>query len=278
MPLKGGVNFCTPVIGLVAIPAGAVHVVHITDDISPSDEQSDFPLQASSQPPPPISVYIEMKSPQCIAHWHIWPEKTEWEAGPQYVYTLHGITTVKQTLHDPRPHIGHVLPGVFRSLIYTTEATDHTSTPSLTTLRRYISPEFQSNQYPVDRVQHHSAVERSNYKDMPNNVYTRLDMGEEFATRYRHHGLGAIAWDQTIGRVCLTEGGGSVIEVIDFSHAAKVGERFLDWKMAHPGGFQYVVEEENEFDAARRDRLKRYPELQSTSVNEDEDVDIGCNS
>ncbi|KAG5731284.1 hypothetical protein E4T56_gene6520 [Termitomyces sp. T112] len=274
--IQGEVTFATPRAGCLVLPVGNVQVVHMTDDIWPSDGQSDFTLQASSQSLPPISVFAEMTSPQCVAHWHIWPEEVR-TPKLKYIYDIHGITVTKQTRHDADPYIGHVLPGVFRSLVYTTERTDRTATPSLTSLRRYISPEFQSDWYPLARVQRDSTVERHNYKRMPNNVYTQLDIGLEAAARYRVHGLGAIAWDQSIGRVCLTIGGGRLIEILDFSHAALPVERFLDWKMANPEGFEHMEDDgENEFVAARKARSNR--NVQCTGVNEDMDVDVNADS
>ncbi|KNZ81676.1 hypothetical protein J132_11030 [Termitomyces sp. J132] len=250
--IQGEVTFATPRAGCLVLPV------------------------ASSQSLPPISVFAEMTSPQCVAHWHIWPEEVR-TPKLKYIYDIHGITVTKQTRHDADPYIGHVLPGVFRSLVYTTERTDRTATPSLTSLRRYISPEFQSDWYPLARVQRDSTVERHNYKRMPNNVYTQLDIGLEAAARYRVHGLGAIAWDQSIGRVCLTIGGGRLIEILDFSHAALPVERFLDWKMANPEGFEHMEDDgENEFVAARKARSNR--NVQCTGVNEDMDVDVNADS
>ncbi|KAG6901360.1 hypothetical protein C0995_012973 [Termitomyces sp. Mi166 len=276
---EGGITFATPRAGRLVLPVGDVQVIHMTDDVWPSHERSDLAPQASLQPPPPISVYIEMMNPHCIDHLHIWPEKARTpETKPSYIYNLRNIT--KQTRHDARPDIGHVLPGVFRSLIYTTGSTDRTATPFLTSLRRYISPEFQHNNYPLERVQRHSAVERNNYARMPYNVYTKLEIGPEATARYRDHGLGAIAWDQTTGRVCLTTGGGSIIEVIDFSYAALPDERFLDWKMTSPGGFERIDQEEggNEFVVARRARSKRDPDLEGLGVDEDVDMDTDTDS
>ncbi|KAG6897146.1 hypothetical protein C0992_003804 [Termitomyces sp. T32_za158] len=273
----GRVAIASPHCGHLVLPDGNVESVYMTDDLWPYDVQGDFPLQASSQPPPPISIFAEMTRPQGILHWHLWPDRRPTQDGPSFFYDPCIETVTKQTMYNAQPYIGHIIPGVFRSLVYTTESTDRTAAPSLMSLRRYISPEFQTNSYRLERVQRQSSVERCEYPSMPRYVYATIDLGHEAAARYRECGLGVITWDEAIGRVCMTTGGGSIIEVMDFSHAVKPGERFLDWKMSCPAGFEFIYEEEEgiEFAIARKSRLKRYPHLGFPS---DEDVDMELDS
>ncbi|KAG6886470.1 hypothetical protein C0992_003793 [Termitomyces sp. T32_za158] len=236
-----------PILGHIILGDGTVDSVQITDDAWPYDGKKDVPLQASSQPPPPISIFAEMSSPGGIRHWHVWPKPGLTRESPPYAYYPYPETLVKQTMYDAYPDTAHVLPGIFRSLVYTTRKSEQAdASQSLVALRRYISPEYQSLPYTklVQRVERHSTVERKKYKHMPVCVYSTINTSPDFLLPYRSEGLGAITWDHTIGRLCMAPARGGVIQLIDFSHAKAPDDRFLFWKMLAPGGFEHTDDDQ----------------------------------
>ncbi|KAG6883990.1 hypothetical protein C0992_007287 [Termitomyces sp. T32_za158] len=140
--------------------------------------------------------------------------------------------------HNAHPYTGHVLPGVCRSLIYATEQTSG----RFVYLRRYTSPRFFARTNHLAH-QTHRHTERHDYLGEPSAISAEIDLGPEAAARYREHGVGVAAWDQTIGRVCLTTRGGSVVQVVDFSHATPPDERFCERKVVASAGFASRKEE-----------------------------------
>ncbi|KAG6881049.1 hypothetical protein C0993_003096, partial [Termitomyces sp. T159_Od127] len=89
------------------------------------------------------------------------------------------------------------------------------------------------------RVERHSTVERKKYGEMPVYAYSTIGRSLDLLRPYSSEGLGAIAWDHTIGRLCMTTAHGGVIQLIDFSYAKPPDDRFLFWKMLAPGGFEH---------------------------------------
>ncbi|KAG6853541.1 hypothetical protein C0991_003398 [Blastosporella zonata] len=139
--------------------------VHISDYVTPTTNgDTNYTIKSMSQPLAPISIYLETHSPPGIDHSILWPSKQSGvphggtHLSKLYKYDLSDF--VMQTSHQSTPLTSHVLPGAFRSIVYTTSENDRTDAPSLHALRRYINPEFQTEEYPIERVKRESTAQR----------------------------------------------------------------------------------------------------------------------
>jgi len=129
-----------------------------------------------------------------------------------------------QSRHDTDNTVSHVLPGAYRTLIYTIPAEDRTATPSLLDLRRYISPETQPYDYPMDidgdANEDQSIMKKR--KNIPYNIYSSLAIPQRLATTLMEDGVTAVAWDEGIGRVCIAASDDSTIHILDFAQVSTV--------------------------------------------------------
>ncbi|KAG6835525.1 hypothetical protein H0H93_000561 [Arthromyces matolae] len=176
---------------------------------------------------PPISVYFETTNGK-LYHWIIWPTKDDTRS-PAVFYNFRWLT--KQTVHQRDNIRLRVIPGAFRSLICMSRSDDRRSAPALISLRRYISPEYQFRGYPSPRINRLSEYQRTQLRRVPKFVFATLPLRPETLSPYQAYGLGAIAWDESIGRVCMATGGGKTIEIFDFSHKVKINEKYMGLNM-----------------------------------------------
>ncbi|KAG5636304.1 hypothetical protein H0H81_008475 [Sphagnurus paluster] len=208
----------------------AVRVAHISDYEGPSTHGEPYYLQAESQPLPPISVFMETQNPTAIIHYVVWPELEVTPQGVQkYTYVLNWVCF--QTRHHTDPFVAHIIPGSFRCLVYTTHRDDRTDNPKAFRIRRYINPEFARKDYTVNRVNRHSPTILSRgLPKMPVNIYGTLPIPAASAELYASKGISAIAFDEGIGRVCIAAANTPQIEILDFSSAVPLDNRFHAWK------------------------------------------------
>lgn len=204
--------------------------VHISDYGVPTTKEESYHLQLDYQPSPPISIYTELQNPSGVVHEVVWPSCTENEKGEKrYFYTLDHVCF--QTRHDSEPRVTHVLPGAYRAFTYTSVNDDRKDAPSLVSLRRYINPEYQSKDYPVPRVDRSCSAMRTKLNTMPPNAYATIDGSSSAIEYYRQNGVGAITWDEGIGRVCIADGKTTQVEMVDFASVTRLDRLFRPWQM-----------------------------------------------
>lgn len=213
---------------------GWVEAAHISDYGIPITNDDTYRLRRDYQPPPPISVYLEIYRPNGLKHFIIWPSLTETSAttthGPRKRYHYDLAWVCQQTTHHCDPLLARVLPGAYRTLVYSVSDMDRKAAPALVRLRRYLNPEFQQEAYDIPRVPRTSHVMRRNHPPIPTNTFGNLDLGSKWKEHYYARGVQAITWDEGIGRVCMSGGNSQDIEIFDFSSAVQPDKRFEAWK------------------------------------------------
>jgi hypothetical protein len=183
-------------------------------------------LPAALGPPPPVSIFCRTVEPHGLHHFIVWPTHVDIPPSPgskqtkSYYYSLSNVTF--QSRHDSDHVIPHVLPGAYRTLIYTVPSDDRRATPSLLDLRRYVTPEAQPYDYPrIDRDANPEERVMKDRKNIPFNIFSSLVMPNKLATTLREDGVTAVAWDEGIGRVCIASSDDSTIHILDFAQNSK---------------------------------------------------------
>lgn len=208
--------------------------IHISDYGIPNLTGELSVLRASSDPPPPISIFVQTIHPNGVIHHLIWPSvayvlatRTH-RATVQYCYTLEHVCF--QSQHICSPLVTHILPGVYRALMYTVMEDDRRDAPSLVSLRRYVNPEYQYADYPIPRVDRSTHILRKKLPVVPLNIYRSFPLDENCQQHYQNGGIAAIAWDEGIGRVCIAAENEMQIRIMDFAHVVHPDARFARWK------------------------------------------------
>ncbi|KAG6907936.1 hypothetical protein DXG01_006794 [Tephrocybe rancida] len=218
-----------------------IDTFRITDfEVPTTNGQTEFVLKGASQPLPPISIFAETREPKgsVIDHHVLWPCRVDSPAKGQcqFRYSLHDL--VVQTKHTSHPLRVRLFPGAYRCLLLASDLDDRSDTPHMVKLRRYINPEFQHDNYELERVERKSDAEKKAIPKMPNNVYGTLKLNAEVQEFYRVHGVAALAWDESIARVCLAPGPapgtkhapetGHEITILDFSDDHKLDRKIAE--------------------------------------------------
>jgi hypothetical protein len=184
-------------------------------------------LPAANGPPSPISIFCRTTQPHGLQHYMVWPTHVDLPPFPgskqqkSYYYSLSNVSF--QSRHVCDPNIAHVLPGAYRTLLYTVPSDDRTDTPALLNLRRYITPEAQPFDYPVAPEDDRNTEQRvmKKRKLIPSNIYSSLVIPKKLAASLKEDGVTAVAWDEGIGRVCIAASYDSVIHILDFAQVPK---------------------------------------------------------
>jgi hypothetical protein len=191
-------------------------------------------LRASDDPPPPISIFFQTEMPNGIIHHLIWPTVYYRGITPDRrilkwcFYTLSHVCF--QSQHISSPLITHVLPGVYRALMYTVTEDDRKNAPSMVSLRRYVNPESRYTEYPIEPVDRSTHIMRRKLPLVPSNIYGSFPLDEHIQQHYQNGGIAAITWDEGIGRVCIAAENEMQIQILDFAHVVHPDARFARWK------------------------------------------------
>jgi hypothetical protein len=68
---------------------------------------------------------------------------------------------------------------------------------------------------------------------VPANVYSSIDLTVNAKTQLETTGIGAVAWDESIGRLCVAAGEDQKIRIWDFSNAVQPDGRSVKWMKTH---------------------------------------------
>ncbi|KAG6811268.1 hypothetical protein H0H92_008261 [Tricholoma furcatifolium] len=228
--------------------------LRISDYTMPSTNghDTDVKLRTDSQPLPPISVFVETADPGGIIHHFMWPAPRRRDidpipySGPQdFYYSIEFITD--QTVHQTPGLRTFIIPGVWRGIVYSIDENDRRDAPSLRKLRRYLNPEFTKS-YPVARVNRNSDVQKRALRNVSNNAFGDFliwDLDNDFV-RYREEGLAAIAFDETVGRLCIATGNvEGVLDIYEFGYSKPTSGKFMTWKRERPEGLIEIETDED---------------------------------
>ncbi|KAF8628243.1 hypothetical protein AX15_004019 [Amanita polypyramis BW_CC] len=212
--------------------------VQVTDYGIPTTTGDQPQLLPSSGPPPPISIYIRTSNPSGIVHHCLWPSfldpPTTGPAPMQRIWFYDLSQATIQTSHVSSPYGIHVLPGAYRAMMYTVREDDRRDAPRVVNFRRYVNPGNMPWDYPrsVPDDSSGSVLRRPRYL-IPSNVYASIDLTINAKTQLEATGLAAVAWDETIGRLCVAAGNDQKIRVMDFSNAVQPDARLAKWMKTH---------------------------------------------
>ena len=135
-----------------------------------------------------------------------------------------------QSCHQTDPQVVHVLPGNYRAVYYTTSQHDRRTSPSMLRFRRYLSPEVQKTTYPERPKDNSLAFMRTERPFHPSGLYGCIEIGLDDAYAFSSKGINAIAWDESIGRVCVAVQGELGVRVLDMGLTVEPDQRFAGWK------------------------------------------------
>jgi len=133
-----------------------------------------------------------------------------------------------QTCHLSEPQVAHVLPGGYRAIYYTTSFDDRTAAPSMIRLRRYLSPEIQKVDYPERPADNSLAFMRKRRLFHPDGLYGTIDIPLDDAGAFSK-GINAIAFDESIGRICIAVEGELSVRILDMARNVEPDGRFSGW-------------------------------------------------
>nr|GAT59839.1 predicted protein [Mycena chlorophos] len=194
----------------------------------------DHPRLQPARPsglPEPISLYCRTAYPAGLVHYLIWPKIIESPTGgpPQYFFNLEYV--VPQTVHVSAPYSMQVLPGASRAFVFTVEDA-RKSSPRVLAVRRYLSPQLQplwgqrAMEDPIE------PISRRDRPPLSRKYYSAFNLPRFLRRKLDDEGLGAITWDEAIGRVCIACGDDFRIHILDFAYSVRPDDRFRAWKMA----------------------------------------------
>ncbi|KAF8215794.1 hypothetical protein K438DRAFT_1659074 [Mycena galopus ATCC 62051] len=201
----------------------------ISDPVTASIGIDHPNIQPSSGAPPPISLFCQTADPVGIVHYLIWPQIIEEPNKPtRSHFNLEYV--VPQTVHVSSPWPVQVLTGASKALVYTVE-NDGKDMPRLLALRRYLSPQLQPLASLRGLEDPTEPISRRDRPALSKRYYSSFNLGY-LRGKLDNHGLTAITWDETIGRVCIACGNELKIHILDFAAAVSPDSRFQRWQLA----------------------------------------------
>ncbi|KAG9222277.1 hypothetical protein CCMSSC00406_0006574 [Pleurotus cornucopiae] len=205
----------------------------ISDCNTPSLGPDHPKLRTMSGPPPPISVFARAADPNGVMHFKMWPKHIQVPpfAGrpPRTTYRYAIRLFQNQSLQLTGSNKAHVLPGTDRAIIYHVPEDDRSDTPPLVNLRKYIDPGYPHPDLPAPDPDEDVGVLRTTRRRVPHRVFSTLKMPSIWS-KALGKGLAAIAWDEGIGRVCMSGHHDRLIRILDFADAPQSRHLFAEWR------------------------------------------------
>ncbi|KAJ7651602.1 hypothetical protein DFH06DRAFT_548148 [Mycena polygramma] len=202
---------------------------HISDPVTVSVGPDHPNIQPASGAPPPISLFCRTSEPMGMVHYLIWP-KIEEEPGqpPKYSFNLEFV--VPQTVHVSSPRATRVLTGSSKALMYTVD-NERTDAPRMLSMRRYLSPQLQPLWSLRGTEDPTEPISRRDRSALSKRYYSSFQLPRNLKQKMDDHGLSAITWDETIGRLCIACGNEIKIHILDFASAVTPDSRFKQWQL-----------------------------------------------
>ncbi|KAJ3480199.1 hypothetical protein NLI96_g8515 [Meripilus lineatus] len=216
-------------VDILSMQTEILHEVNITDHYIPSRNDESLNKQvfgSDTKPPHPISI-ISRGTDKMVEHpfpptpptstsardpltpRSLSPFSTKQEV--QYKYTFEE-TYVLISVHAPVDSVYRVLPGSYRPIFYSIPKDDRTDSPPVLSMKRYWDDSAEWLKQP-------------SAEQLADPLYLSVDghklrdigfFGEKDTTR-----VTAMAWDETIGRLCMVPAGRNTVVVLDFAKAPK---------------------------------------------------------
>ncbi|THU89910.1 hypothetical protein K435DRAFT_676883 [Dendrothele bispora CBS 962.96] len=206
---------------------------HISEDYIPPIGP-EFPnLYDAKACPPPISIFMRTVNPRGVMHYDLCSSHLivghqqdaitgEIEEIKEWVYRTDWA--IPQSTHVSEPVDTRIIPGVHRALMYTVPGDDRTDEPHLLALRRYHNPLFPGSEYPhtpYGYPEPEDEVIEKRYK-RPTNLFCNFKVDSPYLDYIKEQGFTAIAWDESIGRVCIATPKDMHILVLDVGKMTEV--------------------------------------------------------
>ena len=161
-----------------------------------------YPCAREAQPPDPDDSDDENLDPN--------EPRARFGAYTAYTYPLHAHSLMK--IHcAPQEGGFRVLAGSFRTVAYCVPKADRTAAPKLWRMYRYYDP---ASRKPTAENGPHGVWHG------PQSVLTTLEVPEEVTSKR----VEALAWDETIGRLCVAFEGEQTVTVLDYAKAPRHGQ------------------------------------------------------
>ena len=211
--------------------------VQISDYGIPTTTGDQPQLLPSSGPPPPISLYIRTSNPPGVVHHCLWPsfldQPQPTTASTRRVWFYDLSQAYVQTSHVSSPYDIHILPGAYRAMMFTVREDDRKDALRVVNFRRYVNPENVPWDYPKADPDSVRPVLRGPRYLVPSNVYASIDLTVNAKAQLEATGMAAIAWDESIGRLCVAAAHDKKIRIMDFANAVQPDERLSKWVRTH---------------------------------------------
>ncbi|GBE77151.1 predicted protein [Sparassis crispa] len=205
--------------GIIIYGADATWVKISDHGIPPREDDSVVPVlygRPEAYAPRPISVFIYLSAGRKLLRLSIFPVRDEDvplpspSSGPlshdqaygAYTYPLKADKEPDWWSFKRYEEEAHVLAGSYRSIVYTTPLGNRTDAPPIVKFHRYFDPWSRWEDPPegVDMSQKH-VVSRTYVPDGVRDIKS----------------VAALAWDETIGRLCVAGAGSPTVHVLDFA-------------------------------------------------------------
>ncbi|KAL6301301.1 hypothetical protein BKA93DRAFT_828413 [Sparassis latifolia] len=205
--------------GIIIYGADATWVKISDHGIPPREDDSVVPVlygRPEAYAPRPISVFIYLSAGRKLLRLSIFPVRDEDvplpspSSGPlshdqaygAYTYPLKADKEPDWWSFKRYEEEAHVLAGSYRSIVYTTPLGNRTDAPPIVKFHRYFDPWSRWEDPPdgVDMHQKH-VVSRTYVPDSVRDIKS----------------VAALAWDETIGRLCVAGAGSPTVHVLDFA-------------------------------------------------------------
>ncbi|KAJ8523092.1 hypothetical protein ONZ45_g433 [Pleurotus djamor] len=211
---------------------GNKHITHVfISDLDPSQEEPK--LRQFHSPPPPIAIYVRTINPNSLIHYKIWPERVSHPGSSTvaYVYTARYITEQSTRLTRSKV-VPFVLPGASRAIIYHVQKYDRTDAPPMLDLIKYVDQNGRPVGFPdePDSDDGPDDILRTPRQAIPHTLFSTVALPKSWKEDLGQAGLGAITWDEGIGRVCLSVKDEPSLRVLDFATSRTLEDRFASWK------------------------------------------------
>ena len=210
--------------------------VHITDHYHPTHDDESLQrhvLGNHSKPPRPISIIGTTTAPDGLVRLTFYPDKVEQWFPPtpvasssssssrssspfstkhedKWAYSLTDCSAVRY-IASPRDTGYRILPGSYRSIVYAVPKDDITNAPSIVEIKRYGDEETLRRPTPEEMAD-------PGYMRAPRKPFHQFFWEMEKGVRVK-----AMAWDETIGRLCMVVEKSQVVFMLDFSKAPQEG-------------------------------------------------------
>ncbi|KIK62242.1 hypothetical protein GYMLUDRAFT_260384 [Collybiopsis luxurians FD-317 M1] len=206
--------------------------IHISDIYEPLRGHDQPFLYDPDARPPPLSIYVCGEGLEGMENINIPPDQYYDGHRMRWYYPLDHWHE-QQTVRDKQYHV-RVLPGVHRALVYKVPVDDRTDHPKIKELGRYYNPGYTLSDYPHPaepdpEEEEGSSVVRQRYR-RPADEYLPFKFSSTAFEYIAQHGVSAMTWDESTGRVCVATQKNMKFLIMDVRMVVSPDDRFAQWR------------------------------------------------